>query len=417
MRSGLFTFFLILLIGCQPGERLDAPERLGRPLLTGTYQAGAVRLQWKVTNAGLPMDEFSRGKIDPEEFVLEMSQAGPESLTGFRSFSNSTNAFLVEELTNDQPYYFAIRSEAKGLQIRSNVIMIIPRSLPQQATPGIPDTISRGGTIDLNSQFLGAFLWQGNGGPLSSFNTIDPQVLDSLAYWGVRSFLWSPQYDQLAFEQGIGVSNGEKWGHIGIYRPSDQSVFNLTLTEEYYDHQASWSPDGQWLTYISDEQQGSEYHIWKVKADGTIRIPLSEDQGDLAELIHKEWRSPAFPVFSPQGDIIAFERQKPLGDGYVYSLYEIPADGGTFSVLHDSPWNDRKPSYHPSGNRIAFFSDRSGQQEIWLLDRRTQELQQLSGGINMPSPDLSKGLHWSPDGRELLYISAADGEAQLLAVE
>jgi dipeptidyl aminopeptidase/acylaminoacyl peptidase len=372
-----------------------------------------VLLQWSEAESSLG-EEISKRKIETEQFVIEMSQEGPDLLSDFQTLPSSAQSFWVEELTNDQPYYFAIRAEGKNYSLRSNVIMVIPRPLPQQESPFFSDTVTNRTIVEANANSYGSFLWLANSGPLASIPFVNNQIIDSLKGWGASSFLWSPQTDKLAFAQGIGLSTGEKWGHLGIYRPSDGSILTLTDPDKYYDHQPSWSPDGDWLAYISDEQQGTEFHIWKVNTDGSIRLPLSQDRGDLNELIHKISRSPGHPVFSPQGDTIAFERQKPLGDGYVYSLYEIPANGGAYDVLHDSPWNDCMPVYSPVGNRVAFFSDRSGQQEIWLLDRQTQELRQLSGGIDMAKPNIEQGLSWSPDGRQILYISSADEKPFLI---
>jgi Tol biopolymer transport system component len=295
--------------------------------------------------------------------------------------------------------------------------MVIPQSLPQMISPPFSDTVTRNVFVALDANFFGSFLWWANSSPLSNIPPINNHIIDSLKDWGATSFIWSPQQDKLAFTQGIAISTGEKWGHIGIYHPIDSSVLTLTNPDKYYDHQINWSPDGEWITYISDEQAGSEYHIWKVKTDGSERLPLTEDRGDLNELIDKIWRSPGHPVFAPQGDTIAFERQKPLGDGYVYSLYEIPASGGTYAILHDSPWNDRMPVYSPVGDLVAFFSDRSGQQEIWLLNRQTKALTQLSGGIDMASPKIERGLNWSPDGKQILYIGEGDEKPQLIEVK
>lgn len=415
MRNVLFIISLLLLIGCQ-SDGLAPKRNLARPYVIGTYQAGSVQLHW--SDAALRLQDENEGKkIETEQFVIEMSMSSPDSLSDFQTLSPQTQSFWVEELTNDQPYYFAVRAEGKDQSLRSNVIMVIPRTFSENVSPPLSDTLPQGRSLELDANYYGSILWWANSSPIVNNSLANNRILDSLQDWGVRSFLWSPQKDRLAFEQGIALSTGKKWGHIGMYNPIDSSVLTLTNPDLYYDHQPAWSPDGDWIAYLSDEQEGTEYHIWKVKTDGSVRLSLSQDRGDLDELVHKVWRSPSHPVFAPQGDTIAFERQKPLGDGYVYSLYEIPADGGIYSVLHDSPWNDRMPSYSPSGDRVAFFSDRSGQQEIWLINPQTQELRQLSGGKGMAQPKSDQGLSWSPDGTQILYISLNDEKPQLIAVD
>jgi Tol biopolymer transport system component len=60
---------------------------------------------------------------------------------------------------------------------------------------------------------------------------------------------------------------------------------------------------------------------------------------------------------------------------------------------------NRGPRWSPDGKRIAFFSDRSGDREIWTIDINTGEMRQITnlGGQNVAWPV------WSPDGKYLAY--------------
>jgi Tol biopolymer transport system component len=417
MRLGFIFILCVLLASCErePGIQ-PATSGLERPHVIGKYQAGAVHLFWP-TNSSFQLDENRNRIIDTEQFVIEMSKESPLSLTDLQTVPASTRDLNIEELTNNQPYYFAIRAEGKGRSVRSNVIMVIPQTLPDQQSPPDFEGFTPLERSLMDAPYFSAFLWNISNSPTANAPIAAHGTVDSLQDWGAVSFSWTAAQDKLVFAQGIGLSSGEKWGHIGVYDLNQDTVITLTKPELFYDHQPAWSPDGEWICYLSDEQAGEEYHIWKVKSDGSERFPIHQDLGGLNELVHKPWRSPGYPVFSSQGDKIIFHRQKALGAGYVYSLYEMPADGGEVSVLHDSPWNDQQPYFSPTENKVAFFSDRSGQQEIWILDLSTQEMIQVSGGKNMPLPKVERGLSWSPDGKEIVYMKSLDNKPHLVNVD
>jgi Tol biopolymer transport system component/imidazolonepropionase-like amidohydrolase len=63
---------------------------------------------------------------------------------------------------------------------------------------------------------------------------------------------------------------------------------------------------------------------------------------------------------SPDGKTIVFDL---LGD-----LYTVPVTGGTARRLTSGPAFDTEPVFSPDGQRIAFVSDRSGRENLWVID-------------------------------------------------
>lgn len=91
---------------------------------------------------------------------------------------------------------------------------------------------------------------------------------------------------------------------------------------------------------------------------------------------------------SPDGERLAFDL---LGH-----IYEMPIAGGDATPLTSGrSWN-MFPRYGPDGRRIAFTSDRGGSEDLWILHRGTDSLENVSG---MPIP-VAQGT-WSADGRAL----------------
>jgi Tol biopolymer transport system component len=64
---------------------------------------------------------------------------------------------------------------------------------------------------------------------------------------------------------------------------------------------------------------------------------------------------------------------------YKYQIYESSVNDKQVSQLFVSDWNDYSPSISPDNKKIAFISDRSGSNQIWLYSLENKSLRQLTG--------------------------------------
>jgi len=89
---------------------------------------------------------------------------------------------------------------------------------------------------------------------------------------------------------------------------------------------------------------------------------------------------------SPDGSTIVFDL---LGD-----LYRMPASGGAAERLTSGMAHDMQPRFSPDGSTLVFVSDRSGDNNVWLLDLDSGETRALTRGDGSAylSPE------WTPDG-------------------
>ncbi len=93
---------------------------------------------------------------------------------------------------------------------------------------------------------------------------------------------------------------------------------------------------------------------------------------------------------SPDGGTLVFDL---LGD-----LYTLPVDGGTASPLMTGPAFESQPRFSPDGSEIAFVSDRSGGQNLWVLSADGSDTTQITRG----NDNLYTSPEWSPDGEYLV---------------
>jgi TolB protein len=86
-------------------------------------------------------------------------------------------------------------------------------------------------------------------------------------------------------------------------------------------------------------------------------------------------------------------------------------DGGEVEQLTDDPGMDWLPAWSPSGEEIAFVSNRDGNWDVYVVG--------TGGGIptnatNTPGTDTEPV--WSPSGERILFASDRGGDLELFIV-
>ncbi len=99
---------------------------------------------------------------------------------------------------------------------------------------------------------------------------------------------------------------------------------------------------------------------------------------------------------SADGRTIVFDL---LGD-----LYSVPATGGSATRLTSGSGFDGQPRFSPDGKAIVFVSDRSGSENLYLIDPDGKNIRPLTKGPNQAfiSPD------WTPDGQYVVVSKSND---------
>lgn len=109
-------------------------------------------------------------------------------------------------------------------------------------------------------------------------------------------------------------------------------------------------------------------------------------------------------IFEARGELF----NVPVKEGFVQNL---TGSSGAF---------DHSPTWSPDGDHVAYWSDKSGEYEIYLQSMRTQEEPKK---ITTRNEGYGYTLHWSPDSKKLAFIDekndisivdAASGELEVV---
>lgn len=210
----------------------------------------------------------------------------------------------------------------------------------------------------------------------------------------------SPQpISTLTLNQGLILIALDEGGntHLFAYQPQENGAGQpLPLTRltsgPWDDINPAISPDGQTAAFASNRSGYWDIYLLNLSSGGITRLTdtLTYDGS---------------PAWSPDNQWLVYETY--ANDNLELKIQSIIAPDDTIT-LTINPAADFSPAWSPQGRQIAFVSDRSGENEIWLADLDKADQQRFSDISQNPN---SADTHpeWSPDGKSLVWVGEQDG--------
>jgi len=152
----------------------------------------------------------------------------------------------------------------------------------------------------------------------------------------------------------------------------------------------AWLPDSRHIVLGVTSLATPGSHLWMADLDRDRAWSLTRGPG-----------SESYPSASPDGERIVFGAGEPE-----YDVVETSLDGGAIRPILSTTRNESDPVWSSDGGLLAYVTDRSGEDEIWLHSRDDREgdrplITQRDFGddrtIMLSSPS------FSPDGQRLAY--------------
>ncbi|HEV8435254.1 MAG TPA: protein kinase, partial [Thermoanaerobaculia bacterium] len=149
------------------------------------------------------------------------------------------------------------------------------------------------------------------------------------------------------------------------------------------DETPDWSPDGKWIAYSA--LRGNTHHIYVKSADGS-----GEEKVLTTAANHGHTGS-----WAPDGSSIVFTDYSASTRGDIWFKPLAPA--GPPRPILQTPFNERAPRISRDGHWMAYMSDESGRDEVYVQSypRPGAKFQVSIDGGGEPV--------WSPSGHELFY--------------
>ncbi len=228
---------------------------------------------------------------------------------------------------------------------------------------------------------------------------------------------------------------------IWLFNLQDQSARKVTDWEGT-DTQPMWS--GSTLYYMSDAGAAHRLNIWKLQPNGgqPEQVTFHQDDDikwpsmgpgtrgrgeivyqlghDLMLLDLRSGKSHSVEVIIPGERIQQRTHQVDAAkfiDGWGISpsakrvvveargdIWTLAAENGIpRNLTHSNGVAERSPTWSPDGQWIAYFSDQSGEYELWMMQSDGKgETCQLTDHAGL----FKLGLGWSPDSKKLVYVDS-----------
>ena len=223
-----------------------------------------------------------------------------------------------------------------------------------------------------------------SGKALADYDPQESTITDARALLGVRDVGLSPDNKRVAFASGTGI-----WTLDLDRKTKTRITFDQQVVQE-----PAWSPDGKTLIFSAQVTTGG----------GNVEIRSKAADGSGTEkTLSAEQNSYRYPGWSPDGKYLTYL----CCDGEkMVSLWIRPVDGDEKPVAVVQPPSPQSNLYFyrisPDSHWVAYVSDESGQDEIYLttFPEGKGKWRVSSNGGYYPA--------WSGNGKELFYSGLTD---------
>jgi serine/threonine-protein kinase len=175
--------------------------------------------------------------------------------------------------------------------------------------------------------------------------------------WDDEGIYGTPRLSPDGRRLAVSVQRGDDWD-VWVYDIERDVATRLTF-ESGYDADPVWSPDGRYVAFCSDRDDG-QITTYRTRSDGTGEAERLIEPGKL--------EFPAPLSYSPDGSRLIVTSPGPNGSD---DLFFLPADGkGEPEPYLSTPFDEGEGYFSPDGRWIAYRSNETGSPTAAAGNRR-----------------------------------------------
>lgn len=210
---------------------------------------------------------------------------------------------------------------------------------------------------------------------------------------------WSPDGKEILFDS----NRGGTW-NLYVMRPDGTRERRLTdpgaAKAEAFARHPSWSPDGKWIAFDSDRDGDEEVYVMKRDGTGLRRLTRSPGRDG-----HASW--------TPDGRAIVFGSSRSGAP----DVWRVAVRGGNEAALVTGPEMDAGGKVSPDGRRLAYFSGNPPDIHVGTL-----ALEDAASPLKDPanvtrSAATEYEMAWSPDGTQIAFYSDRTGQYEIYVMK
>ena len=188
------------------------------------------------------------------------------------------------------------------------------------------------------------------------------------------------------------LSERDRAMNVWAYDTAADSLWQVT-SHDVYDVKGLAAGDGT-VVY----EQAGYLHRYDPAAGTTTQLEI-DVRGDLP------WTRPDWKEVGSQ---VRTARLSPTGERAVMEargeVFTVPTEHGDWRNLTESAGAaDRSPAWSPGGTQVAWFSDASGEYQLFVSDQKGLTEPER---FDLPGPTFYYELEWSPDSTHVLFTDA-----------
>lgn len=381
MKNFFIFGILIILLSCDSSVSVkDKETRIWKPIPIAYINDCQVKLFW-FNNSILNEILLPYDWVTPDKFEIFISTDN-QNFNKLTELNNDNKFnYTIENLQNGNSYYFYIISKKNGYeQLISDTIMAVPNirtqfekllSFDHQNTVL---SVSFAKTLNKIAYVNHNYRWDGGQNccmaiavMISNYDGSEPELVGTIS----RDPQWSSKNEKLVYSTQKGEKNEGQGipSQIAVYDYMSKKTTKLTNSKSYK-YAPVFSKNSELILYHSNENS----NINKVNNIWVIDL-ITLESSQITDVEANNLTNAGFPNW--------FDNDNFLFEGYDENqncqIYKSSISEKNLNKIFESEWNDYCPSISPNNDMIAFISDRTGYNQVWLYDIKNKTFRQITG--------------------------------------